>query len=54
MRLDAFAYALKAPGEKNFLNMPGTWELLERVRGLQINIRLNSFQKSMPAMGRND
>ena len=30
--LDAFAYAPKAPGEKNFLNEPATWELLERVR----------------------
>jgi sucrose phosphorylase len=34
VRLDAFAYAPKEPGEKNFLNDPGTWELLERVRGL--------------------
>ena len=34
VRLDAFAYAPKAPGEKNFLNDPGTWDLLERVRGL--------------------
>lgn len=32
VRLDAFAYAPKEPGEKNFLNDPGTWELLERVR----------------------
>jgi len=32
VRLDAFAYAPKAPGEKNFLNEPGTWELLEKVR----------------------
>ncbi|MEW9052257.1 MAG: hypothetical protein AB2392_13945 [Neobacillus sp.] len=34
VRLDAFAYAPKEPGEKNFLNDPGTWELLERVKGL--------------------
>jgi sucrose phosphorylase len=34
VRLDAFAYAPKEPGEKNFLNEPGTWELLERVKGL--------------------
>ena len=34
VRLDAFAYAPKEPGEKNFLNEPGTWELLERVNGL--------------------
>jgi len=34
VRLDAFAYAPKEPGEKNFLNDPGTWELLEKVRRL--------------------
>lgn len=34
VRLDAFAYAPKVPGEKNFLNEPGTWDLLERVKGL--------------------
>ncbi len=34
VRLDAFAYAPKEPGEKNFLNEPGTWELLDRVEDL--------------------
>lgn len=34
VRLDAFAYAPKEPGEKNFLNEPGTWELLERIEEL--------------------
>ena len=34
VRLDAFAYAPKEPGEKNFLNEPGTWELLDKVRKL--------------------
>lgn len=34
VRLDAFAYAPKLPGEKNFLNEPGTWELLEKVQAL--------------------
>ena len=34
VRLDAFAYAPKAVGEKNFLNEPGTWDVLERVCGL--------------------
>lgn len=34
VRLDAFAYAPKEPGEKNFLNDPGTWELLARVKAL--------------------
>ena len=31
IRLDAFAYAHKEPGARNFLNEPGTWELLEAV-----------------------
>jgi len=34
VRLDAFAYAPKEPGAKNFLNDPGTWDLLDRVKGL--------------------
>ena len=34
VRLDAFAYAPKAPGRKNFLNEPETWELLEQIRQL--------------------
>ncbi|MCI9078019.1 MAG: glycosidase [Lachnospiraceae bacterium] len=42
VRLDAFAYAPKEPGSKNFLNEPGTWELLEKVKELadQYNIQL--------------
>ncbi|MEJ2590461.1 MAG: glycosidase [Candidatus Thiodiazotropha sp.] len=32
IRLDAFAYLHKAPGEANFFNKPGTWEYLERLR----------------------
>ncbi len=34
VRLDAFAYAPKEPGLKNFLNDPGTWDLLARVKVL--------------------
>ncbi|MDO5299487.1 MAG: glycosidase [Clostridia bacterium] len=34
VRLDAFAYAPKTPGLRNFLNEPDTWDVLERVRGL--------------------
>lgn len=34
VRLDAFAYAPKEPGAKNFLNDPGTWDLLARVKTL--------------------
>lgn len=32
VRLDAFAYAPKEPGAKNFLNEPGTWDLLNRIQ----------------------
>lgn len=34
VRLDAFAYAPKEPGAKNFLNDPGTWDLLGKVQEL--------------------
>lgn len=34
IRLDAFAYAPKQPGSKNFLNEPGTWQLLDRLTRL--------------------
>jgi sucrose phosphorylase len=32
VRLDAFAYAPKEPGKKNFLNEPDTWDVLSKVR----------------------
>lgn len=32
VRLDAFAYAPKEPGAKNFLNDPGTWQLLGKIK----------------------
>lgn len=34
VRLDAFAYAPKEVGARNFLNDPGTWELLDRVAAI--------------------
>ena len=34
VRLDAFAYLHKEPGQPNFFNRPGTWEYLERLRGI--------------------
>ena len=34
VRLDAFAYAPKAPGKKNFLNDPETWEFLQQIHEL--------------------
>lgn len=32
VRLDAFAYAPKTPGLRNFMNEPDTWDALERIR----------------------
>ena len=32
VRLDAFGYASKIPGRRNFMNEPETWEILERLR----------------------
>ena len=37
VRLDAFAYLHKAPGESNFFNKPGTWEYLDRLKQLARN-----------------
>lgn len=34
LRLDAFAYAPKEPGKRNFLNEPQTWEFLEQMNHL--------------------
>lgn len=34
IRLDAFAYASKAPGRRNFLNYPETWEILSRTKDI--------------------
>lgn len=41
VRLDAFAYAPKEPGERNFLNDPGTWELLQKVQKLADQYAIN-------------
>ena len=41
VRLDAFAYAPKEPGAKNFLNEPGTWEVLEKVQALADRYQLS-------------
>ena len=43
IRLDAFAYLHKAPGETNFFNRPGTWEYLERLRGIAEKYKLTIF-----------
>ena len=34
IRLDAFAYLHKEPGQPNFFNRPGTWDYLRRLRGM--------------------
>lgn len=34
VRLDAFAYAPKTPGLKNFMNEPDTWDTLERINAM--------------------
>lgn len=40
VRLDAFAYAPKEPGQKNFLNEPGTWELLGQIQEIADSYQL--------------
>lgn len=37
IRLDAFAYASKEPGLRNFFNEPETWDILERLNGIAQN-----------------
>ncbi len=34
IRLDAFAYLHKRPGESNFFNTPGTWDYLDRLKAI--------------------
>jgi sucrose phosphorylase len=34
IRLDAFAYLHKEPGQPNFFNRPGTWQYLERLQAM--------------------
>jgi len=43
IRLDAFAYLHKEPGQPNFFNRPGTWEYLERLRGIAEKYQLIIF-----------
>ncbi|MFC1589412.1 glycosidase [Pseudomonadota bacterium] len=43
VRLDAFAYLHKEPGQANFFNRPGTWDYLERLRGLAQKYELTIF-----------
>jgi sucrose phosphorylase len=43
IRLDAFAYLHKEPGQPNFFNRPGTWEYLERLRRMAQKYELTIF-----------
>jgi sucrose phosphorylase len=43
VRLDAFAYLHKEPGQPNFFNRPGTWEYLERLRTIAQKYGLTIF-----------
>lgn len=51
VRLDAFAYAPKEPGEKNFLNDPGTWDLLASVKELADSYDLELLPEIHAAYG---
>jgi len=43
IRLDAFAYLHKQPGQPNFFNRPGTWEYLQRLRNIARKYGLTIF-----------
>jgi len=43
IRLDAFAYLHKEPGQPNFFNRPGTWEYLHRLRDIAQKYDLTIF-----------
>jgi sucrose phosphorylase len=43
IRLDAFAYLHKEPGQPNFFNRPGTWEYLQRLRDIAQKYNLVIF-----------
>jgi sucrose phosphorylase len=43
IRLDAFAYLHKEPGQPNFFNRPGTWDYLQRLRGIAQKYELTIF-----------
>lgn len=40
VRLDAFAYAPKEVGSRNFMNDPGTWDLLEKIDSIASELGL--------------
>lgn len=52
VRLDAFAYLHKAPGEANFFNKPGTWDYLERLKRIARDYDLIIFPEIHSEYGR--
>lgn len=50
VRLDAFAYAPKKPGEKNFLNDRERGNFWRKSENLQINLDWNFYRRFMQAM----
>ncbi|WP_242469386.1 alpha-amylase family glycosyl hydrolase [Rhabdochromatium marinum] len=52
IRLDAFAYLHKAPGEANFFNKPGTWEYLDRLKRIAADYNLIIFPEVHSEYGR--
>lgn len=52
IRLDAFAYLHKQPGEANFFNKPGTWEYLDRLKRIALDYDLIIFPEIHAEYGR--
>ena len=46
VRLDAFAYAPKEVGARNFMNDPGTWELLDKVQEIAVPLGVTLLPES--------
>ena len=50
VRLDAFAYAPKEVGAKNFLNDPGTWDFLQQITDMAQPYAWPCCRRFTPAM----
>jgi len=53
IRLDAFAYLHKRPGESNFFNKPGTWGYLQRLRDIAEKYGLTMLPEIHAQYGKN-
>lgn len=51
VRLDAFGYASKIPGRRNFMNDPETWDVLERIRQMAEQYSLTLLPEIHAAYG---